>query len=272
MYDLIGDVHGHADELQRLLEQLGYDRRRGPYAHPTRKAVFVGDLIDRGPAIAQTLQIVRAMVEHGSALAVLGNHEFNAIAYHTRDPRHPDRFLRAHTDKNVHQHLETLRQLSAAELYESIEWFRTLPLWIDADGLRVVHACWDPASMEPLAQDLERRGGLTRNFIEAASRHGSPLYTTVETVLKGKELTFPDGLAFADKDGHLRHHLRIKWYASPIGQTFRSYAFPSHEQYPDTPLPEAVTAAVEPYPPEAPPVFFGHYWLKAERPEFLAAS
>lgn len=51
MYDLIGDIHGHAAELISLLELLGYDRHRGYYSHPARKAVFVGDFIDRGPQI-----------------------------------------------------------------------------------------------------------------------------------------------------------------------------------------------------------------------------
>ncbi len=96
MYDLIGDIHGHADELVFLLEQMGYDRRSGVYAHPQRRAVFVGDLIDRGPKIPEVLRIVRGMVEAGHALCVMGNHEFNALAYHTRHPDDPSRFLRNH--------------------------------------------------------------------------------------------------------------------------------------------------------------------------------
>jgi hypothetical protein len=218
------------------------------------------------------LETVRAMVEHGAALAVMGNHELNAIAYHTRDPRHPERFLRDHSVKNVHQHFETLRQLPALELYDYVDWFRTLPLWIEADGMRVVHACWDPPSLEVIQRELRRCGGTTLDFIEAASRHGSPLFEAVEAVLKGKELPLPEGVAFADKDGHLRHTLRVKWYAVPQGHTIRSYAFPPHNDYPDMPLPDALVAAAQPYPADAPPVFVGHYWLKAERPERLAAN
>ena len=56
------------DELLHLLELLGYDRRKGHYSHPTRKAVFVGDFIDRGPQKREVLQFVRPMVESGSAL------------------------------------------------------------------------------------------------------------------------------------------------------------------------------------------------------------
>ena len=76
-FDLIGDVHGCGEELQELLSQLGYvPDETGVFAHPQgRKAVFVGDLIDRGPRVAQTLDIAMGMVEAGTALCVPGNHE-----------------------------------------------------------------------------------------------------------------------------------------------------------------------------------------------------
>jgi len=72
-YDVIGDVHGHADKLERLLERLGYRRTTEPdgrplWAHPDRQAIFfVGDLIDRGPHQIQTVELVRTMVDGGSA-------------------------------------------------------------------------------------------------------------------------------------------------------------------------------------------------------------
>ena len=85
-YDIIGDVHGHARELRALLEQMGYRESRGAYRHSSRTAIFVGDLIDRGPANIEAATIARQMVEEGTAQIVMGNHEFNAIAFHTEDP------------------------------------------------------------------------------------------------------------------------------------------------------------------------------------------
>ncbi len=74
--DIIGDVHGCADELEELLGLLGYAAGNGAYSHPEgRKAVFVGDLVDRGPRVLDTVRIARSMVEHGSAYAVPGNHD-----------------------------------------------------------------------------------------------------------------------------------------------------------------------------------------------------
>jgi protein phosphatase len=76
-FDIIGDVHGCCDELETLLEQLGYVRDgAGPWRHPSgRRAIFVGDLVDRGPRIADTLKTVMAMSAAGSALCVPGNHD-----------------------------------------------------------------------------------------------------------------------------------------------------------------------------------------------------
>src|SRR5215475_17837 len=76
-FDIIGDVHGCCDELETLLDQLGYRRiDGGPWSHPAgRKAIFVGDLVDRGPRIADTLRTAMAMSEAGTALCVPGNHD-----------------------------------------------------------------------------------------------------------------------------------------------------------------------------------------------------
>ena len=89
-FDIIGDVHGCCDELEQLLQQLGYQvdyQANGEsqassfwdfptYAHPEgRQALFLGDLVDRGPRILDTVKLVRNMVEAGSALCIVGNHE-----------------------------------------------------------------------------------------------------------------------------------------------------------------------------------------------------
>ncbi|MFM8577235.1 MAG: metallophosphoesterase [Planctomycetaceae bacterium] len=83
MHDLIGDIHGHADALERLLNTLGYTRQHGIYRHTDRQVIFLGDFIDRGPHIRETLEIVRPMIDSGAALSVMGNLELNALAYHT---------------------------------------------------------------------------------------------------------------------------------------------------------------------------------------------
>ncbi len=76
-FDIIGDIHGCYEELCELLEKLGYkqDEQNG-YVHPEgRKAVFVGDLCDRGPQNVNVLKLVMAMTASGNAYAVPGNHD-----------------------------------------------------------------------------------------------------------------------------------------------------------------------------------------------------
>ena len=59
-YDLIGDVHGCAHTLEHLLDQMGYHKQGGTWRHPSRMAVFLGDIIDRGPRIREALHIVHS--------------------------------------------------------------------------------------------------------------------------------------------------------------------------------------------------------------------
>ena len=76
-FDIIGDVHGCFDELHTLLTTLGYTGSNTyDLRHPEgRKAVFLGDLVDRGPKIPEVLKLVMSMTESGQALTVPGNHD-----------------------------------------------------------------------------------------------------------------------------------------------------------------------------------------------------
>ena len=130
MIDFIGDIHGHAGKLKQLLKNMNYTLKNGAYYHPDRNVVFLGDYIDRGPQIKETLDIVRRMVDSGNAIALMGNHEYNAICYNTigsdgnylRDPSE---------EKNRKQHKHTWEQFATQmDLYhEYIQWFYTLPLF-----------------------------------------------------------------------------------------------------------------------------------------------
>jgi protein phosphatase len=80
-FDVIGDVHGCRAELEQLLVALGYELERDGAArpigarHPDRRAIFVGDLVDRGPDTPGVLRLVMGMVQAGAAFCVAGNHE-----------------------------------------------------------------------------------------------------------------------------------------------------------------------------------------------------
>lgn len=86
-FDIIGDIHGCADELIELLQKLGYAVHASKggtpqISHPQgRQLIFVGDLVDRGPAVVKVLQIVMQAVKSRAAYCVVGNHENKLLRY-----------------------------------------------------------------------------------------------------------------------------------------------------------------------------------------------
>jgi hypothetical protein len=274
-YDIIGDIHGHADELRQLLLKLGYKRSGYGFRHTDRQVVFVGDFIDRGPEIADAIQIARATVDDGYGHAVMGNHEFNAIAFHARQPNSTE-FFRPRIDKNQRQHQATLDQLSSMEMREALSWFKTLPVAIELDGFRVVHAAWQPANIETIETAFSNLGRFTTEFLVSASEDGSSLHQAIENVLKGPEMKLPKGDSFLDKDGHERFTTRVRWYANPAGMKLQSYSIGAGDGLKDTTLTAADATAkdankIVSYSSAERPVFFGHYWLQGV-PTLLAPN
>lgn len=263
MYDLIGDIHGHADKLEELLIKLGYEKTGGIYSHPERKVLFVGDYIDRGPKIKETLEIVKSMVESENAIALMGNHEYNAICFHFKEAG--GGHLRKHLIKNIIQHFETLRQFhNNQKMYEEyIEWFLTLPLFFENENLRAVHACWDNNHINFLQKNLINNK-LTEELIYKAIKKGTDFYEAVEDTLKGKEIKLPEGNFFTDKDGTKRNEIRIKWWENPAQMTYKSLSVLPIENLPEKTVDLSQLKSLNYYQENEKCVFFGHYWLKGE--------
>jgi hypothetical protein len=277
-YDLVGDIHGHADELERLLVKLGYVERDGVYEHSERAVVFLGDFIDRGPKIALVLDIAMNMVGAGNAQAVMGNHEFNALAFHTPVAGDEAQSLRPRSTKNIRQHAATLQQLKDSQLADSLDWFRSLPMWTEIEGpdgqlCRAVHACWDAGYMTQVAESLNQYCGVTSAFLADAMKKSHALYQAVEVVLKGKELELPAGYVYFDKEGHGRKAIRARWFEQPsTGTKYQDYVLQADPIDCDVVIDTAICESIEPYPVDAPPCFVGHYWLHADRPQRLASN
>lgn len=277
-YDLIGDIHGHADQLGGLLRELDYEEADGVFRHSERQVVFLGDFIDRGPKIREVLAIARSMVGSGAAIAVMGNHEFNALAFHTENPQAPGVSLRPRLNKNIRQHAATISQLNDSELEDALEWFRTLPMWVEVDGpngstCRAVHACWDESQMDCISRANQRSGGFNADFLVEATKRGTALFQAVEIVLKGKEIRLPEGYHYFDKEGHKRTEIRARWFERPAsGARYQDYVLQADPIECEIEMDEAVLESIQPYSPEAPPVLLGHYWLKSDRPKRLASN
>ncbi|MGA1267307.1 MAG: metallophosphoesterase, partial [Phycisphaerales bacterium] len=266
MFDVIGDVHGHVEPLVRLLERLDYRRTAGAWRHPERTAIFLGDWIDRGPHIRQTLEVVREMVDGGSARAVLGNHETNALAWATpRSPSavpvHPQDWCRPRTDRNAAIHAATLQQMPGAEWAAWLDWFRGIPWWIDLGGLRCVHACWDDGAMGTLVRAFGPSWQASPDVVRAVHRRGSAEADAFEAILKGREVRLPAGVTLADPEGHARRVIRTRWFEPAEGRTYAALSLPRRAGVPEAPLPGAFVNSWRHYPEHAPPVVVGHYWL-----------
>jgi hypothetical protein len=268
-YDIIGDIHGHLNDLLALLKKMGYGlSESGYYYHPDRQAIFVGDYIDRGKNSKQVVHLVRAMQENGSAIALMGNHEYNAICFHTKGSS--GEYLRPRTNQNIKQHCATLHSFEDdAFLSESLDWFKQLPLFYENEYFRVIHACWDAEQIEIFKQKMEGNQ-LKMEHLEASTIKGDNLYEAVEILLKGRELKLPGEHTFKDVEGHIRNQVRVKWWENPEGKTYLEYAVnefePAAAEQLTIPIPPYMQSIL-PYPTSEKPVFFGHYWLSEESPK-----
>jgi hypothetical protein len=274
-YDVIGDIHGSADKLHGLLDALGYEHVDGAHRHPDRIAVYVGDLIDRGDGQVEVVRTVQAMHEAGSALVVMGNHEFNAIAWGTPRPGSGGGFLRTHDGPrgahNRRQHGAYLAQVGeGSALHRAhLEWFRTLPVRLDLGGLRVAHACWHPDSFAVLDKWVTPGMPLDDAFLVEACTRGTDAYEAVEVVLKGPELHLGPERAWRDPEGTVRHGARLRWWDDgatterAIAMIPKGSRTPDGQPYPD--LDDSPSAEADAFRyRDAVPVFFGHYWFTGD--------
>ncbi|MFI8383070.1 metallophosphoesterase [Pseudomonas sp. NPDC079086] len=263
-YDLIGDIHGCAKTLEHLLSNLGYRQQGGVWCHPQRMAIFLGDLVDRGPRIREALHLVRDMVVAGQALCIMGNHEFNALAWSTpAAPGSGRQFVREHTPRHARLIKETLEQFDAypAEWQGFLDWFYELPLFIDAGHFRVVHACWDDSLIEPLRAQFAD-GCIDEHFLQAAAVHGSFANTALDRLLRGTDMRLPHGMTLTSDDGFTRAHFRTKfWEEDP--QTYGDIVFQPDalpELAAQMPLSEMQKTELLKYGADQPLLFVGHYW------------
>ncbi|MNP05543.1 Bis(5'-nucleosyl)-tetraphosphatase PrpE [asymmetrical] [compost metagenome] len=257
-------MHGCAHTLEHLLDMLGYRRQGGVWRHPQRMALFLGDIIDRGPRIREALHIVHDMVEAGQARCIMGNHEFNALGWSTPAPAQSGKqFVREHTSRHARLIDETLTQFAhhPADWHDFLEWFYELPLFIDAGRFRLVHACWDANLIQAL-RGHHPDGCIDQHFVQAAAVPGSFACTVFDRLLRGTDMRLPDGLTLTGGDGLTRAFFRTKfWEEDP--QTYGDIVFQPDalpERVAQTPLTSSQKNALLRYGVDEPMLFVGHYW------------
>ena len=198
-YDIIGDVHRRLNLLENLLLTLGYQNKKASYSHPEgRKALFVGDLINRGPDVLGVLSLVREMHEEGNALVTIGNHEFRVI-----------------------QELVNFGKIENDKITPHMNWIRSWPLFLELPELRAVHAAWHFSSISKLKNArLDDDGFIAKTLDKTA-----PEKLAIDRILYGIKVSLPKKIEMVDRFEIQRQKGRVRWWESPSEKSFADYLF-----------------------------------------------
>lgn len=223
--DIVGDVHGHLRALEDLGRDLGY-AVEDDWRHPEdRQLLFVGDLVDRGPASLEVCELVQRLERRGRALCLMGNHEYNLVGWHLG--------LEQGRPSNAAARADVARR---PERWEPVlAWLAERPLALELPGLRVIHAVWheacfgrvrpvlgperpaDEAGPGDQAARLRAAVVLESPFRDGALRPGLPSVGCPpspdkdhEVLIKGFEEQAD--APFLDADGNRRELVRVCWW------------------------------------------------------------
>ncbi|MGQ1786651.1 MULTISPECIES: metallophosphoesterase [unclassified Saccharicrinis] len=262
-YDIIGDVHGNANELEELLLKLGYTKMYGVWRHAHRKAIFVGDFINRGPDSRRVLETVRGMVSYGFAHAILGNHELYAIYHLTKNKEGKPFKKLSYSNKKL---VEQVRQEFYGEeklLKGYVKWLRTLPIHLDFGDIKVVHAYWNDEYAN-IIEDYREDGRFRKTTLEYMVDTGHVLGNAVAKSTKGIEFNLPNDLIIKDSNNNRRNNFRIKWWEEADNKTFYELSYGNKFRLPDYTIPKQLLFPYKHYSEDESIVFFGHYCMDKE--------
>lgn len=252
--DFIGDIHGHHKLLEKLLIKLDYTKSKGTYFHPVQKTVFVGDIINRGPKVRESLELVYNMCERGQARCVLGNHEINFLAYqlHKKKP-----FLSALQIYRIEKQLEnTLYSFKnhKKELDFYTDWIKTWPSFIDEIGYRVIHACWIHKGIN-FFKEKHSAGNLNNDLLVNLMDVETKEYGLLHSLYQGVDIPY-----FKHESDTKSTAVRIRWWDTMEGKTYRDLATKEREGIPDVKIPSQIVTNSYVYN-DKPLLFIGHFCL-----------
>ncbi|MGB5444364.1 MAG: metallophosphoesterase [Psychromonas sp.] len=212
----IGDIHAQYNKLLKLLKHLDFDIDDLESNTGDAQLVFIGNLIDSEAGFAgdhlNLLRLIKRLVDNNYAYCLLGNHEFNAIGWATK--LKTGQWARPHSAHNFKQHqcfLEAVGEGSEQHSYW-INWFKTLPFFIEFESVRAIHACWDESVLKAIAPYLNENHSLKEAFWQNAFDPDHELFGLCETLLKGPEYPLAKGEFYFDKSGEKRTKKRSQWW------------------------------------------------------------
>ena len=146
--DIVGDVHGEFEVLERLLRLLGYDEQGN--APGGRRLVFLGDLVDRGPDSPAVVDKVMDLVRRGRGHCLLGNHELAILL--DRPLAGNGWFIQPNPMESAGEF--HARRVDPGRIDDYLDFFASMPLVLENEALRLVHACWHPQSVARIRRDM----------------------------------------------------------------------------------------------------------------------
>ena len=231
--DVVGDIHGEIGALFSLMRQLGYNDDGGH--EENRRLVFVGDLTDRGPDSPTVVDLVQHLVKTGRAQCVLGNHELNIMLGERKHDNHW--FYGEHWSLDGSDE-PTPAVLANDEIRDRVvSFFQTLPVVLERNDLRIVHACWDDSAVE-IARHADNAIGLYEQYrqqiidghdhsdsdsVERGLEHQNNNPVKVLTSGKERRVEIP-----FEASGKLRYEERVQWWKDYHAQqlcVFGHYSF-----------------------------------------------
>lgn len=143
--DIIGDVHGEFQALLQLIENLGYEPDG---SHPeNRHLIFVGDYCDRGPDSPAVIDYLKSLITNKKSKGILGNHEINLLIDDAKDGSGWFFEERYRSDLRNYSPFKRVKPENRDEIKE---FLRTLPIVLERDDLRIVHAAWSNPAIDTL--------------------------------------------------------------------------------------------------------------------------
>lgn len=187
------------------------------------------------------------MIDSG-ALAVMGNHEFNALRYDATKDSTLSGGLR-----------RTLEEFATTEeeWTEYLGWFRSLPLFLELGALRIVHAVWDDRHIATARRSQSRDSAFWANALNPESEVGR----AINIILNGWQVTLPGQTHVEEFEGSTRSFMRVAWWLNEGPMTFRRASLPFDPSLPDIEISNEVAGQLPGYGEAEPPVFIGHYAL-----------
>jgi hypothetical protein len=254
--DFIGDIHGHYDHLIKLLLKLGYKKYKDEYIHKERIPVFLGDYINRGPDSLAVVDLIIKMQRAGNAYALMGNHEFNFLAYHFKDKA--GIFFRPNTETYYGYISASKKPIDeSGRLIEILNWMQDLPLIITGEYFTAVHAQWSQQYEEVISYSgLKKMDENSMRYIH----QNNELLNPVSEVLKGKEIEL-------NNDFDLKYGLTLKnkkfrflWWKTNRTNKLKDWMDVPNE-FKNILIEKEDLLDFENISDQNKPIFFGHYWL-----------